>query len=93
MIIIYCTISLLLGGALGYLFANSKVSKYQTKVEMLEENIARQALESEKRMNTAQTEADERMAAVKADAEMQFRTALRFSSHVSTRPFRKLRLR
>lgn len=76
MIYVYCAIALLLGGVIGYLIANNKASKLQTKVEMLEENSVKQTLELEKRLNAAKVEADERMAEAKADAEFQYRTAL-----------------
>ncbi len=77
MTVLYILIGVVVGLAIGYLWANNKASKLQAKVEMLEESNAKQIAESEEQYEKAlanqQARFDETIA--KVEAQMKVATS------------------
>lgn len=67
--IIFIILGIVVGLAIGYLFANNKASQLQAKLEMMEQSSAKQMSESEQRLADAKTENERHLADEKAENE------------------------
>lgn len=72
MYIFYFSVVLVVGFAIGYLFANNKTSQLQAKLDVLQDSTAKQLAESDMRLAEQKTNYERRLIDEKAEFEQRF---------------------
>ncbi len=70
--ILYIIIGVVVGLAIGYLFANNKTSQLQAKLDVLQDSTAKQLAESDVRLAEQKTSYERRLMEEKAEFEQRF---------------------